>query len=323
MASFSHNSKIEVLSKQITNDCCALAFLYGIICSTGEVIGENQPTIKITTDIEELFPYINSLLKNLYGEEAKCEIGKSFTITKTVYYDITIGENISKNLLIDCGYYSLEDGKFVREETTKYALAEKCCEESFVKGVFIGCATSSIRISERAQDKTSSGYHLEFASKDENLLKQIADILSSFEISSKMTERKHGFVLYFKEASQVSDILALVGAFNSVLTLQDEIAKRELRNKVNRRINCESANISKTVNASLRQLDAIELIDRKIGLESLSPDLEEVAILRLANPEETLEDLIKLSNIELTKSGLNHRFRKILKIAEELNKNEI
>ena len=124
--------------------------------------------------------------------------------------------------------------------------------------------------------------------------------------------------MYLKDASQVSDLLALVGAYNSVLELQNELAVRELRNKVNRQTNCLNANISKTVEASLKQLDAINVIENTIGLDSLPSDLQEVALLRLANTEESLDELLKLSKIKLTKSGLNHRFRKIIKLAKEL-----
>ena len=112
--------------------------------------------------------------------------------------------------------------------------------------------------------------------------------------------------------------MALVGAYNSVLELQNELAVRELRNKVNRQTNCVNANISKTVEASLRQLHAIEVIEQTIGLDSLPEDLQVVALLRLANTEESLDELLKLSKIKLTKSGLNHRFRKLIKIADEL-----
>ena len=115
--------------------------------------------------------------------------------------------------------------------------------------------------------------------------------------------------------------MALVGANECVLELSDEMAKRDLRNTVNRQVNCINANINKTVEASLKQISAINYINKKIGLESLPDDLQEVAILRLANPQESMEELLKLSTIKLTKSGLNHRFRRILKIAEFLKEN--
>ena len=134
----------------------------------------------------------------------------------------------------------------------------------------------------------------------------------------KIIQRKKHYVLYIKESSQVSDLLAIVDAYESVLQLQNELALRELRNKVNRQTNCLNANITKTVDASIKQNEAIEIISETIGLELLPMDLQEVALLRMANPEESLGDLLKLSNLTLTKSGLNHRLNKIIKIAKEL-----
>ena len=190
--------------------------------------------------------------------------------------------------------------------------------KSFCKGAFLNCATSSIKISSSPNIKTTSGYHLEFDSKYHEFLLMLSSYLAQFDITAKIIKRKNMFVLYIKDAEQVSDTLALVGANNSVIALQNEIVKREFRNKINRQTNCESGNIAKMVTASMKQLEAIEKIEKTIGLASLSSDLEEVAILRLANPEESLTDLLKLSTLNLTKSGLNHRLRKLISIADNL-----
>ena len=142
---------------------------------------------------------------------------------------------------------------------------------------------------------------------------------SGFDIFAKLIQRKNMFVLYVKDAGEVSNVLALVGAYDSVLQLQNEMATREVRNKVNRQTNCMSANINKTVEASMKQVNAIEKIISKIGLENLPEDLQTVALLRLANTEESLDELLKLSRLPFTKSALNHRFKKLLKIAEDLD----
>ena len=163
-----------------------------------------------------------------------------------------------------------------------------------------------------------SGYHMEFVSQSHEFLQEFAEILAEYNIIGKIFERKNAFVLYIKDATTIQDLLALVGANNSVMEIANEIAARELRNKVNRQVNCINANINKTVEASLRQVEAINTIIDTIGLESLPEDLQEVAVLRLANQEESLDELLKLSTIKLTRSGLNHRFRKIIKIAKDL-----
>ena len=125
-------------------------------------------------------------------------------------------------------------------------------------------------------------------------------------------------MLYLKEASQICDLLAIIDATSCNLQLQNEIVAREMRNQVNRETNCFSANVAKTISASAKQLDAIEKIRTSIGLEKLDPDLCEVALLRIANQEESLDELLALSTIKLTKSGLYHRFKKIIKIAQSI-----
>ena len=142
--------------------------------------------------------------------------------------------------------------------------------------------------------------------------------MAEYNIIGKIFERKNSYVFYIKDVNTIQDLLALVGANQSVLCLSNEIVTRELRNKVNRQVNCINANINKTVEASLKQVNAINTIINTIGLESLPEDLQEVAVLRLANQEESLDELLKLSTIKLTRSGLNHRFRKLIKIANAL-----
>ena len=184
--------------------------------------------------------------------------------------------------------------------------------------MYIGSSTSSIKFSEGANKTESTGYHLEFVSKNHDFLIEFSSILASYNIIGKIFERKGDFVFYLKDANAIMDLLALIGANESVLALSNELVTRELRNKVNRQVNCINANINKTVEASMKQVEAINTINSTIGLESLPEDLQEVAMLRLANQEESLEELLKLSTIKLTRSGLNHRFRKIIKIAKEL-----
>ena len=127
--------------------------------------------------------------------------------------------------------------------------------------------------------------------------------------------------MYIKEAEVVSDLFVLVGAMRNMLRLQNEMAIREVRNNINRQNNCLNANITKTVNASLRQIDAINKIQNTIGFEALPTNLRELCLVRLANPEESLDNLTKLLSTTITKSGINHQFNRIIKIAEKIDNN--
>ena len=148
-------------------------------------------------------------------------------------------------------------------------------------------------------------------------------LLNALDIPAKITIRKNSPIVYIKEYQLICDTLALVGANKSVLKLQNEAAIRELRNNVNRQNNCLNANLNKTVNAAVRQLNAIKIIQDNMGLESLNEGLMELALLRLANPEASLEELRALSTQTLTKSGINHRFTKLLEMAEKIEKDKL
>ena len=319
--SFIHDAKLEIINNEIENDCCKLAVLGGIIHSSGELSIKNKTFImEIKTDLKELYPYVNSIMKSMYGENAEMELINDYKIDKTTYYKISFSKATTDQVLFDVGIMRRnEKGNNVFVDgIDEYLIKEECCKKAFVKGAFLGSTTSSIKISTDPTVKTNTGYHLEFVSHNESFLQDLQKLLFNFEINTRLVERKNKYVLYVKDAEKVSDILALVGASKSVLTLQNEIISRNLRNNVNRQVNCLSANINKTIDASLKQLKEIEYIIDTIGIESLDEDLQSVCLLRLANPEETLNDLVKLGELNLSKSGINHRFRKISKIYQNL-----
>ncbi|MBP3431735.1 MAG: DNA-binding protein WhiA [Clostridia bacterium] len=318
--SFSRESKQEILRAEIEDDTCALAFLSGLIHSCGEIkkVG-SKVAIKIVSDVEELFEYCQKIIKRLYGDDIKAELSENYNINKNLYYEISFDVEKFKSLLLDVGVIDFDDnGLTFKFEIEKNFLIEDECRRAFIKGVYIASSTSSIKLSADTAQSCGSGYHLEFVSQSHPFLIELASLLAEYGIIGKIFERKNSFVLYIKDAQTIQDLLALVGANNSVLQIANEMVTRELRNKVNRQVNCINANINKTVEASFKQVAAINTIINTIGLESLSEDLQEVAVLRLANQEESLDELLKLSTIKLTRSGLNHRFRKIIKIASTL-----
>ena len=317
--SFAKDSKIQMLNNEIEDTVEAQAFLSGILHSCGNITKNSEGIrVDVVTDFKEVFEYLNKIISKLYGEHLFLEISDDYIINKTIYYRIKFPVQISMQVLKDCSliengsefcFNSAIDKNLIPDETTKKA---------FLRGAYIGCATSSIKLSELGSQTPTTGYHVEFSSHKQEFLEGIQDILNEFNIVSKIVVRKKIYVLYLKDSENIKDLLALLGAFESVMELSDEMAKRELRNTVNRQVNCINANINKTIEASFKQIQAINFINQKIGLESLPEDLQEVAVLRLANQQESMDELLKLSTIKLTKSGLNHRFRRILKIAELL-----
>lgn len=318
--SFSRQSKEEILKTDFEDDTCAIAFMSGLFHSCGQISKSgNKIYIKIVSDVEKLISFCERTIKKLYGDDVEVEIGDNYSINKNTYYEIKFEIEKFRQLLLDCGMIVLENGETTFNfDIDKNLLLEDEPRRAFIKGVYIGSSTSSIKLSQDSMQSCGSGYHMEFVSQSHEFLLEFSEILAEYNIIGKIFERKNSFVLYIKDVNTIQDLLALMGANKCVLDLSNEIVTRELRNKVNRQVNCINANINKTVEASLKQVAAINTIISTIGLESLPEDLQEIAVLRLANQEESLDELLKLSTIKLTRSGLNHRFRKLLKIASTL-----
>lgn len=317
--SFAKDSKMQIIEEEIEDANSAQAFISGLLHAAGTITKNSDGLrIDVVTDFKEVFSYLNKLVEKLYGQELSLEISDDYIINKTTYYRIKFPISISMSVLKDCGLLSQDEVFNLDGQIDSNIVADDESKKFFIKGAYVGCATSSIKLSELGSQLPTTGYHVEFASHHNLFLEGLEGLLEHFNITSRIAKRKKIFVLYLKDSEAIKDLLALVGANGSVMDLADEMAKRGLRNTVNRQVNCITANINKTVEASLKQIGAINYINKKIGLESLPEDLQEVAVLRLANPQESMEELLKLSTIKLTKSGLNHRFRRILKIADFL-----
>ncbi len=321
--SFSSDAKNEVVKSELPQDvCCAKAELSALFRTCGCLSLENgKYSIELITEIADLYKRVFALTKMIYSEFDGLGLIKEERSNNAIRYHITFDPDYTQKLLVDC-YVMRENGEFF-SGIARGAVEKDCCKNSFVKGVFLGCASANIVIKDMNDlKKHTGGYHLEFVFSSMTLAGDFAHILSEYQIHAKVMQRKKLFVTYIKEAELVSDVLALVGANNAVLILQNEFAVREVRNKLNRQLNCMNSNLEKMVEASLKQIEAIEYIRDTIGLESLPPSLYELCLLRLANPEENYENLSKLMTEPLTKSGVNHRLRKILKIAEKLQKEQ-
>ena len=325
--SFSYDAKTEVAQTPLPEqECCARAELSALFRTCGQLSLENgNYAIELVTDLANLFPRINGLVKMLKPDFDELTFTKEERQNQSVRYHIGFPAEITKDLLVDCYVFrSFADGEFEQiNGITRQVVENECCIKSFIKGAFLGCASANIVIKDiNNLKKHTGGYHLEFVFNSSNLAGDFVHLLSSHGISAKTMQRKKLWVTYIKEAELVSDLLAVVGANNAVLTLQNEFAVREVRNQLNRQLNCINSNIEKMVTASLKQIEAIEYISEKAGLDTLPPTLYELCLLRLANPEENYENLARLMTEPLTKSGVNHRLRKIIKIANELKEKE-
>lgn len=314
---FSKDVKKEILDNKFNSKEHALAFLCGLCYSSAEfeVVENEVQNFMITTEIDFLYEPLKEILGFLFNKN-DIQIGEIFKIGYVQYYKISLPNDLAKQALLEIGLlYKEETNLALNSKINQDILTTEEGLKGFVAGTYIGCGTSSIIIDEKI--RTSTGYHLEITNQNYELLHEVTNVLAQFEILAKLTKRKNLNVLYIKDAEEVSNVLALMGASNAVLKLQNEIVTRQVRNKINRQNNCFTSNYSKTLNASFNQLQAIKLIETNMGLNNLPEDLQQVALLRLANTEESLEQLLKLSKTPLSKSALNHKFQKLIKIADK------
>ena len=325
--SFAHEVKLEVLETPTKNECCKLAFLSAVIHACGELTKSGKEFfLELKTDIEKIYNEVNECLKTLYGEYAEVKLDEDANINKSVRYVISLPRNITNQILFDCGIakFSVNNEFTLIQGIDEHIIENECCAKSYIKGVFATASTSNIILNEsNTEERTFSGYHWEFVFTSEAFADDFSNLLFAHGITNKKSKRKNLYVLYIKEAEVVSDLFAIVGAYKGLLRLQNEIALREVRNNINRQNNCMNANITKTVNASLKQIQAINKIEKTIGFEKLPQNLRELCLVRLANPEESLDNLTKLLSTTITKSGINHQFRRLIKIADKIDDNLI
>lgn len=197
----------------------------------------------------------------------------------------------------------------VREELTEKRKKRKKGKEAELIEAFLESGTMS---------DPEKFYHFEIACRDEESAERIAEQMRDFSLEARCMQRKAYYVVYLKEGGQIADVLKIMGAYRSCMEFENIRILREMRGTVNRRVNCETANINKTVGAAVRQIEDIRLIDERMGLSELSKNLREMAEIRLRYPEATLPELGACFEPPIGKSGVNHRLRKIAEIADKL-----
>ena len=184
-----------------------------------------------------------------------------------------------------------------------------CCKRAYLRGAFLGIGSMS---------NPEKGYHLEFVCSDMQQAEQLVDTLAFYEIRAKVVARKRYQVVYIKESEEIVELLNVIGAHICLMNLENLRILKDMRNSINRKVNCEAANITKTVNAAAKQIDDIQYIKEHYGFDNLADNLRQVAQLRLEHPDATLKELGEYLTPKVGKSGVNHRLRKLSELAEKL-----
>ena len=294
--SFSGKIKEELAQHYAKARHCNLAELSALVHMSGsfEKDGYGRCILKLHTEND--------------GVARKCFtlLGKTFNIST----DIAIRRNTAKG---SCSYYIRAKGEELLAVENVIVQAV-CCKRAYIRGAFIASGSMS------DPDKS---YHFEIVCGTLKQAEYLRNMINSFEMDAKIVKRKKSYVVYLKEGSQIVDILNIMEAHVALLELENVRIMKEMRNTVNRKVNCETANINKTVSASVRQMEDIIYIRDNIGFDKLPDGLKDVALTRLTYPDATLKELGGLLENPIGKSGVNHRLRKLSEIAEKLREQSL
>lgn len=267
--------------------------------------------IKIITENAAFARRVFSMTKNVFSTYPQVIIRKGRRLKKHISYIIVISSSIGAHGLLEnigldlkTGYDSKFDESFSRQNSSGIDI---CCKRAYLRGAFL--AGGSISDPEKT-------YHLEISSRSMDLAVEISSLIKDFGLNSKIIQRKGNYIIYLKEGEDLVDFLNITGAHTALLELENIRILKEMRNNVNRLVNCETANLGKTVNASVRQIDNINYIRENIGFGRLPKGLREIAELRLEYTDASLKELGEMLYPPLGKSGVNHRLRKLDRIAE-------
>lgn len=289
---FAQKVKSELCEPRVERKCCAVAEAYGVLLYCRSF---SPREIRISTACGEFAGRLPHLFKKAFGvgfdrlpdpDSAK----SSFAITEPekikIIYDTFGNDMENPSLHINFG-----------------VIEEPCCKASFVRGAFL--AGGSVTDPEKR-------YHLELATTHYSVSREAYSVLLEMGFSPKEAERKGNRLLYFKKSEHIEDFLTTIGAPIAAMDVMSAKIEKDMKNSINRKVNCDSANADKVVAAAAEQMEAIRRIDRLYGLDSLPEKLQEAALLRFANPEASLADLALLSYPPVSKSCLSHRLKKLL-----------
>lgn len=310
--SFSTETKNELARIFPEKHCCRIGELAALTRLDGTLhIDENQHvSMVITTESSPVARKIFRLFKELYHIEPKIHVQRKKRFKKNFLYSVCVGTSPKMmRILKELGVLG-DDGEIL-PGIKKALIKKKCCRRSYLRGIFLGSGSIN---------NPEGNYHLELITNNSLFAEEVVKLMDQFpELQAKISQRKKSYIVYLKESEQIAAFLNIIGAHRTLLEFENIRVIKDMRNKVNRLVNCDTANLKKSVEASLRQIKQIKLIEEKIGLNKLPPRLREIARLRLENPDSSLKELGEMLDPPVGKSGVNHRLRKIEAIAEKLS----
>lgn len=306
--SFSAVTKEELARITEHKVCCNLAELAALVRMDGTLqISNNMYALNVITESAPVARKIYRLAKSVLDLPVDIVVRRKLRLKKNNSYMVKIFPrgigDLQRLGLLDANGEILPG---IPEELVK----NKCDRKAYLRGAFL--AGGSI-------NNPEGTYHLEIITNDPQHAEALCKLLNKFRLGSKVSTRKNWHVVYIKESEHIVEFLGFIGAHHALLEFENVRVLKDMRNQVNRLVNCETANLNKTVDAAVRQVENIKLVARTIGLQALPENLREIAQLRLEFPDASLKELGEMLQPKVGKSGVNHRMRKIDEIAEKLH----
>ncbi|MEG2038203.1 MAG: DNA-binding protein WhiA [Oscillospiraceae bacterium] len=304
--SFAYELKKEICSNRTLTARHKTAQAYGLLMFSKYFSAD---AIAIHTEHHEVAMLYEKLLLQLVNIRPEFTV-KHHLKTNTEKYVVSVPNSTQRLQILD--FFGI---KYGQELTVKYSnFTRDGDKNAFLSGVFLACGNVT---------DPEKGYHFEFLVNSELLAEALQNFLIELGSEPKLTQRRGQQIVYFKDSTQIEDIITMIGATQATLSLMDTKIVKELRNNINRVTNCETANIEKTATAATNQIHQIAYIIEAGEFDSLSPELKEIALLRMENPEMSLQELGAELSTPLSRSGVNHRLQKLCKIAAEIRSEDL
>ena len=310
--SFSGEVKEELSRQFHKSRHCQIAEIAAILSFTGklEEYKEGKQLSVYTENISLARKYF-ILMRKTFHASVSIAVRQNVYLHKSRIFVISLKEPEEVRRVLQAVKWENEHGENIRGSGLANGLLvqNSCCRRAFIRGAFLSAGSMS---------DPEKSYHFEIVCTGEERARQLQELINAFEMDAKIVKRKKNHVVYLKEGAQIVDMLNIMEAHVALLNLENVRILKEMRNSVNRQVNCETANINKTVSAAVKQVEDINYIKSQRGLESLPDNLREIALLRLQYPQAALKELGMFLDPPVGKSGVNHRLRRLCMMADEL-----
>ena len=309
---FTRTIKEELAGHGFGSACCKVACLSAFLRTAGSIVTRGGNVgFSFFTESASTAAFFSDIIEKNFS--LKGEINRKGNGGKGKFTAEYIGEG-ALSVLIELGILAVsKDGVYLQLGIDKYVAESECCKGAYIAGAFLGGGSCTIPTDGGA---SNTGYHLEFVFSFYETAHDFAELLADFDILAKLIERKNTFVVYVKSTEEIQEFLTITGAEESLLKLAETVITKDLANNANRKLNCDLGNISKQLDASERQTEAISAIVSTVGLDALSDELKAVALLRMSDATLTLGEMAE--QLKVSKSCVNHRMRKIIHLANDI-----